>query len=1175
MQRVVALLTLTVYSSVWAVPQPLGGTDAAAENAAASFEAQKARSVEELLAQAKFLIGKYRPDLARLVLQKALAVEPDQPRVLLMLGDLELRTGRNAEAQEALQALQTRYPDIRETREMQSLWRLYTVDRLRLLQLRQLQTRQRGPEATMLARQLFPDGVLPGSLAEEFGDLLSVRAVAGGGRRGGSPDPVVQARLRGYVALGERRQEAAEAEFRRALKMRPTDASSLGGLGIVRLRDSRYADARRLFESAIVHEKEDASEWRALAATATYWDEVGRARLLMADSKWDQAEPLLLHALPLQPQQAEARVLLAEVYVAQQRTSDAERLYADALALSPSDTRALRGRATLRLATASSPAELDAALDDTSATAQRLHLPLAELIDTGVLRDAADRQVAEGRPGVAVRLLERGVAAVPADPWLRHDLARLYLRQGMAPLAQQVMAEGVALAPQDSTMRYAAALIALSDDRESDALKQLDTIPAAERTEAHRTLAQSARFELAMRRSRQALATGDAAALDQALAAAWADTAELPDRRLRVARAELGAGHTARARAELAAIDPRTLAPAEVLSWAELAIDTGREADAEALLAAMVAPSRGGPLQDRVIDAQARLAQRRIEQALQQGDTALARRWAAQGLAAWTGSEPVPVRARLAQAELWLAAGEPAEALAWLDTQLRADQQDLNARLLRIRALAATGQPRTARADMDRLVAERPGDAEVRLEAARLARRMGDYNGAMAHLRAVANAPAPVAPPSAGNVAAVTPVLAPGMNQPTGNVTGAGQPAAASRNPAVQAAIDEIEARRQPRVEVAYTSYSRSGSPGISELHAKEIPVVVTWPWGYNGHVFGRLDLVELNPGNLPTPLAAANNFGSVYYANNAAPPITLPQLPPDQRARGSNVGVGWEDDVRRVDVGLTGLGMPVRNVVGGWRESFDQPWLDITMDLSRRPETRSRLTYAGAHDPVTGAIWGGVVNTSAAARVARALPAPYNAYNVSSSLRLGVLDGEHVQSNRYGLWRSVIDRDWYVRDDFRFNAGLAAMFWRFAHNSSDATYGQGGYYSPQRYFSLSLPLEIVGRRGPLSYQLRGALTHSWTYVEDAPYYPLDPVLQAAAGNPVHGGGSGGGFGTSWRGTLEWRLTPQWVAGAGFDIERSSDYAPNRAVVYLRHFFKPQAEALSVPPRPVIPYSQF
>jgi len=179
------------------------------------------------------------------------------------------------------------------------------------------------------------------------------------------------------------------------------------------------------------------------------------------------------------------------------------------------------------------------------------------------------------------------------------------------------------------------------------------------------------------------------------------------------------------------------------------------------------------------------------------------------------------------------------------------------------------------------------------------------------------------------------------------------------------------------------------------------------------------------------------------------------------------------------------------------------------------------------------------------------------------------------VASNDTLQLRLATDRDIADTASVRLNLGATVSLWRYRRNLGFHSFGQGGYYSPQRYVSLAAPVQAQGRSGPWSYEVRASLGLSKTFEADTAYYPTDAALQRAAGNPVHaGGGSGGGISRSLRADVERRLTPHWSAGASFSADRSAYYAPTQWLFYLRHHGVVQDGAVPLP-RPLKPYSQF
>ncbi len=379
--------------------------------------------------------------------------------------------------------------------------------------------------------------------------------------------------------------------------------------------------------------------------------------------------------------------------------------------------------------------------------------------------------------------------------------------------------------------------------------------------------------------------------------------------------------------------------------------------------------------------------------------------------------------------------------------------------------------------------------------------------------------------------------------------------------------IDSIETRRDPRIEMGYEQLDRSSTDGLSAYQDQETPLVAWWPLGYDGHAFLHVDRVNIDAGVLQS--ADASNFGQIA-AKQAKDPQYNP-APVSQIASGTSVAVGYQGDDLRWDMGVIGMGFPVQNVVGGIRRSFTVGNMDYAMELSRRPETGILLSYAGAIDPVTHEAWGGVTNTSVNGRASTTL----GQINAFASAQYGLLRGQNVLNNTVLAVNTGVDKDIFRQDNMRVNLGLALTFWNYKQNEGYYTFGQGGYYSPQSYTSLSLPLEWTGREGKLSYRAQTSVSYSQTSTSNALYYPTDSVLQRISGNQIYAGGSGSGNGYILQLATEYRLTPHLAIGGNVDVERSSYYAPNYMFVYLRYLFQPHLEPVAFPPVPVKPYSSF
>jgi hypothetical protein len=281
------------------------------------------------------------------------------------------------------------------------------------------------------------------------------------------------------------------------------------------------------------------------------------------------------------------------------------------------------------------------------------------------------------------------------------------------------------------------------------------------------------------------------------------------------------------------------------------------------------------------------------------------------------------------------------------------------------------------------------------------------------------------------------------------------------------------------------------------------------------------------------------------------------------------------------VDLGSTPLGFAVQRPVGGLRIKGDLGAGSYSVDVSSRPVTSSLLSYAGTVDPRSGALWGGVQATGVRLGLSRDDGGEYGAW---SSFGLHQLHGKNVQGNlrRRAMggvyWRAVND------DNSVLSLGVNAMLQGFTHNAGEFTFGHGGYYSPQSYRSISLPVSLAQRVGRWSFSLRASVSRSVSRTDSAPFFPTDAALQAAAQAlaPVNGidphyrGGRSSGNGHALAAAFETQWQPRLFFGGRFEIERSDDYAPNRALFYLR--YAPGATALrtlAFPPEAVLPTSEY
>jgi hypothetical protein len=464
------------------------------------------------------------------------------------------------------------------------------------------------------------------------------------------------------------------------------------------------------------------------------------------------------------------------------------------------------------------------------------------------------------------------------------------------------------------------------------------------------------------------------------------------------------------------------------------------------------------------------------------------------------------------------------------------DRSDIAAleRLMNMRiayAYLKSGDVVAAQELAGQLERDAPADSRILILQGNIAKQDGRYDEAMAYYRRA-------------NVLEVQAVRSPG--------SGLG---------AAQEEIDALERRRQARVSLAYDRRSKPGTPGISDMTVVEVPLEVRLPVGYHGHTQLNIEQVDIRAGAFDlTDAYALTRYGKLQALSPSG--LSSSTL---QEAKGTTLVVGYEADNWRFDIGTTPLGFPVQDLVGGVRWYGSTPSLSVGLDVSRRAVTSSLLSFAGARDPVSGEIWGGVRSTGASMRLAR----DFDSFDAAMTVGYHLLEGKNVFSNTHLEIRPQVN--WTLLQDkqMRVSLGLSYTYWKFAEDLSYYTFGHGGYYSPQSYQSVALPLRWSGAQGRLTYSVDGSISASWTQSKDMPYYPTDAALQALAGNPVHVGGDSSGTGFSLSAAFEYQLAPLLVLGGRWEVGRAAYYAPNAVMGYLRYSFdRPRDESAPAPDVP-------
>jgi predicted Zn-dependent protease len=1001
----------------------------------------------------------------------------------------------------------------------------------------------------------------------------------------------------GFEMLDNGALKTAAQQFETILKKNPAEPRALGGLGVIRLRQQRFADAQSLLERA--SKLGQASQWRSALVSASYWSLLQKANPARQSGDLVLAQKLIEQAIALDPRDATAQIALAEVRAELKQYAAAEQLLRDVLAREPQQNAAIAAYADLLV----KQDKFEPAIQmlERLTPQQRAEFGgVGQIQAKSLVKIAAKRQASGDLVG-ARTALEDALALNPVSPWTRLDLGRLYFKTGQANAARSVI-DGLLLdGPEQPDALYAAALLYEESGDWNGSLQALGQVPAAARTQAmasvHMRVQLQIQVQQALGLARQGQ-TGEASAvLRQAeqsarsdeqigtLASAYAQIGNAL-RALALMRPLLAKGEAdntgmllqyaavllnTRQDAEFAGVLRQvqarnlTAQQAEIyadlragylLRQADLIRESGDLATAFDVMAPLMAERPNDP---RVLSTLARMysADNQPGAALQLYERALASTPNDFELVLSATGAAVDAKAfddaqALAERATRLEANNPRVLTAWARLY-RAQGKNSKAEEFYLAALAAenTGSASllAARPELDNNPFRRnasnaplqPATSSVFAIAAPMptaalpAALVADTYLPVAAAQSTYLAPAPrvaTAASTAASPAAYLPVAAaqgsylppaprPALASPVPDTrsgilplrsgadsrlpytsrvlpesTPSTQPSRATLAPAsaLRREAAEFAQQRSSKIEGQINARTHSGEAGLGQLTDVQSTIEGRIRAG-DGHLTVSATPVSLDAGKLSPNYNTASRFGSgpvAALANTNSGDSGVQT----QSAAGVGLAFGYDSTNWQADIGSTPFGFQYTNAVGGAHLSIalsDQTKLGI--GVSRRAVTESLLSFAGTRDNRTGLEWGGVTANGARAD----LGWDTQGYGLYAYGQAQSLQGKNVASNTALQAGAGLYLDLYRDANVTVSSGLSTTIMAYDKNLSHLTYGNGGYFSPQTFFAMSLPLNFTGTNGRFGYQLRTSVGLQHFRQDDAPYFPTNALMQANA----------------------------------------------------------------------------
>lgn len=303
------------------------------------------------------------------------------------------------------------------------------------------------------------------------------------------------------------------------------------------------------------------------------------------------------------------------------------------------------------------------------------------------------------------------------------------------------------------------------------------------------------------------------------------------------------------------------------------------------------------------------------------------------------------------------------------------------------------------------------------------------------------------------------------------------QPGQAAQQEQMETEVEAVENRNTPLITLGGVGTGRIGDPGVDQLIIGDTLLGSAYTasdrvrFGIEGHgIYAYSGTPDGSSGFRFGTLPVGAVFGEQSKVGYSG----LAQLSTN------TFGMAF---------GTTPQGFAIHNLIGGIRFRPLNSWL--TVEGVRDSVKDSLLSYAGSRDPGTGIRWGGVIANTGTVRLdsAPATSIRYKTIGEYASGSYSFIQGRHVPDN----WSVTANAGLYWQVVQGLTVGVNGNFMHYDKDLKFFSFGQGGYFSPQRFYLGSIPISWYSRHPRFEYELRfsGGIQH----LEEAAslFYPAQP----------------------------------------------------------------------------------
>ena len=1001
-------------------------------------------------------------------------------------------------------------------------------------------------------------------------------------------DPAYQAWRKGLQALENEKYSKANQYFKVAITGRPKDPEVLSSLGLLNLRQGNNAAAYHYFKKAeqLSDNVNRISVLKGLATTAKFWQYINQAELAINTNKLSRAKLQLDLAKTLDEDPQTVLFYRAQLAEKAGHPQQAMVFYQQILAQDPLQTRTLAAMLTLT-SSDNNFSRSHQFYNQLTVKQQALITEQYTQIQSRQLRARADKLTAKGELDKAVNLLLLAIKQTPRESWLYYDLANLYQQQGLLNHAKALYNKTLWQFPLDAELRYSHALFLRSLNDYQGALDTLSYIPNNARTEDIEQLVQQLSINTKMNKLADNVQGNRSTIIYNLTELEAQPLTPLMQAELASQWQQINEYNYALRQLSRALERDSSLSPYWHMTYGQWLLGSDKEQQTKQWFASYQLPNmatdeqqvRWGSLQANYIN--------KFNQGKQRLDKLTL-------LAQQNPNNPAVYDA-LITANIDL--NNPQAAIDLYQQQVRQGQKLSSDTEL---AVARLSRKLNQHALSDRIVATLINDVkkDQTYQQQLLMTALVDFKDQNNVIRLTNNLlaksnysqemyyqAAQVAETHDENAYAEKWYKE--AIEPNSSTTVNSDP---SQNYSLYALNDKspwyvnnakrelarIQQRDQAYITTGVNFSSQTSTQSDATLGAGSMPIEA----GFS--LWNGMAIVKLDPMTISSQETRFDEtFSGSRYGQGALCILDCPLASVEPKQEGVDIGLAWTNNTWRFDIGTTPLGFLVEDIVWGIDYKGDLGDFGYGITLNKRPVTSSVLSYAGLEDVFTNQVWGGVRATSLSFNLSHDLGLDWGFWGTTD---FQLLQGKNVKNNQsYSIMGGAYNR--FIREkDVELTIGANLLHWSYQYNLSEETFGQGGYYSPQNYLGVSLPISFDHRlNNDFVYHLSAGVSWSTTTNDDSEFFPNDALLQSQAieresltgVSPSFEGDTTSSLSYNLGGSFEYRYTPHWFFGGFFNLDRADFYEPNYAQLYFRYYFKPVYTEMTFPGTPVVPYADY